>query len=61
MAKATTLKIIRYKSVNGVEVRPVMYVGSSIGESNYMAGCSDSGLVVDKAGKPVPYKMIKSD
>lgn len=61
MAKATTLKVIQYKSVNGEEVRPVMYVGSSIGKSNYMAGSTAKGLVLNKQGEPVPYKMIKAD
>lgn len=60
MAK-TTLKVVQYKVVNGKEVRPVMYVGSMAGQSNYMAGSTDSGMVLDKTGIPVPYKMIKPD
>lgn len=60
MAK-TTLKVVQYKVVNGKEVRPVMYVGSLVGKATYVAGSTDSGMVLDKAGNPVPYKMILPD
>tara|TARA_R110000868_G_scaffold387886_5_gene656612 strand:+ start:156 stop:359 length:204 start_codon:yes stop_codon:yes gene_type:complete len=50
-----------FKTVKGVPVVPVMYVGRQIGHGNYMAGTLNGVLVTDTTGRPVSYKTIVKD
>jgi hypothetical protein len=47
-----------YRSYQGQEVRPVLYVGKHAGYGTYMAGMVNGQLVVDSTNRPIPYKSI---
>lgn len=46
------------RMLDGQEVRPTLYAGSSIGQGNYMSGTVNDELVRDSNGKPVPLRGI---
>lgn len=49
----------QYKYYKGKQVRPVMWAGSSIGRTNYMAGMDEDGnMVLGRDGFPMTYKSI---
>lgn len=50
-----------YKRINGEVCKPVLFAGKHVGYGNYMAGVVNGELVVDKNGKPIPYKQIRGD
>lgn len=52
---------ISYKRIDGVVVKPVLYVGHQIGHGRYIAGSLKGKLVVGKDGVPLPYRDIISD
>jgi hypothetical protein len=55
-------KITSYKVMNGKTVVPVLYAGKNAGHGGtYMAGTIDNQLVIDAAGRPLPYKAIAND
>lgn len=52
----------QYKWLNGKQIKPVLWAGSSIGRSNYMAAMDESGnLVLGPNGYPKTYKSIIGD
>lgn len=50
-----------YKTVNGMAIEPCVYKGKWAGCGTFVAAKFENGdLVLDKSGKPVPYKMLVS-
>lgn len=50
------------KMVDGKEVKPVYYMGRSLGHGNYMAGQFDNGqMITNGEGVPTPFKDIISN
>jgi len=47
------------KMLNGVEIKPCMYVNSN--GKKTMAGSVDGEIVKDQNGKVVPFRAIKHD
>jgi len=50
-----------YKRIKGEICKPVLFAGKHMGYGTYMAGAVNGEMVVDKAGKPIPYKQIRGD
>ncbi|MCD6034487.1 MAG: hypothetical protein K0R63_228 [Rickettsiales bacterium] len=49
----------KIKSVNSKTVKPVLYIGTQIGHGKYIAAQFEGGdLVMDDAGKPIPWDAI---
>ena len=47
------------KSFEGKKIKPVLYVGTAIGHGRYIAAQDESGkMILDRGGKPVPYRLI---
>lgn len=46
------------KYYQGKELKPVLYVGYSTGNGKYLSGAIDGEIVVDSAGKPMPFNSI---
>ena len=47
------------KTYDGKKVKPVLYVGTTVGHGRFIAGQDESGkLIVDRAGKPLAYRSI---
>ncbi len=47
------------KTYNGKPVKPVLYVGTWVGEGKYIAAQEENGkLIRDNDGKPIPYVGI---
>jgi hypothetical protein len=44
--------------LDGKIVKPVLYAGRHEGHGTYMAGAIEGELVLDKNGKPLPFKSI---
>ncbi len=52
-------KVTELRVHNGKKVKPVLYVGRSVGHGNYIAAqMEDGALVMDRNNKPIPYKNI---
>lgn len=50
---------VSQKTVGGVAVEPCLYKGNGVGHGTFMAAKFENGaLVMDKDGKPVPYKKL---
>lgn len=49
------------KYYQGKELKPAMYVGTSVGQGKYLSGAVDGVLVCDHNGKPLPYRSIPID
>ena len=50
------------KMIDGKIVKPVKYMGRSLGHGNFVAGQYDNGqLIVDSEGVPVPFVEIRGD
>ncbi len=48
-----------YKTINGMQIEPCVYKGSAVGHGTYVAAKFEDGkLVIDKRGRPVPYRML---
>ena len=50
----------KYRVVNGVEVKPVLYYGKPVGHGRYMAGVPKGAndMIRDATGRPIPYKHL---
>jgi hypothetical protein len=46
------------RMLDGKIVKPVLYAGRHEGHGTYMAGAIEGELVLDKNGKPLPFKSI---
>ena len=47
------------KTHNGKPIKPVLYIGTWIGEGKYIAAQSDDGKIIkDNRGKPIPYSAF---
>ena len=47
------------KTYNGKNIKPVLYIGTWIGEGRYMAAQTDDGKIIkDAKGKPIPYSAF---
>lgn len=59
-AKGSTAKIIdfnaRVRKLDGKVVKACLYNGHAIGHGKYFAAEVEGKLVVDKNGKPVPFR-----
>jgi len=44
------------KTYNGKPIKPVLYVGTWVGQGNFMAAQTEDGNIIkDSRGKPIPY------
>lgn len=43
---------------DGKPIVAVLYAGRQIGHGKYMAGQVDGNLIVDSAGRPIPYRSL---
>ena len=59
--KGNNTNISSFKTINRQTVKPVLFAGKHVGYGNYMAGVVNGEMVVDKSGKPIPYKQIRGD
>lgn len=48
----------QYKVLNDEKIRPAFYDGSNVGHGKYFAAQKESGELIVKNKKPVPYKDI---
>ncbi len=47
------------KTYEGKKIKPVLYVGTAVGHGRFIAAQDESGkLVVDRGGKPLPYRVL---
>ena len=47
------------KMHNGKPIKPVMYIGTWVGQGKYMAAQSEDGKIIkDVKGKPIPYSAF---
>tara|TARA_Y100000589_G_C27059285_1_gene590634 strand:+ start:762 stop:956 length:195 start_codon:yes stop_codon:yes gene_type:complete len=47
------------KKFEGKPIKPVLYIGTWIGEGKYMAAESEDGKIIkDSRGKPIPYSAF---
>lgn len=47
------------KMYDGKKIKPALYVGTAIGHGRYIAAQDESGkMILDRGGKPVPYRLI---
>ena len=47
------------KMYKGKSIRPVLYIGTWIGEGRYMAAQTEDGKIIkDSKGKPIPYSAF---
>ena len=47
------------KTHDGKLIKPVLYVGTWIGQGRYMAAQTDDGKIIkDSRGKPIPYSAF---
>ncbi|MFP6759795.1 MAG: hypothetical protein VCC99_16510 [Alphaproteobacteria bacterium] len=47
------------KEYDGRKVKPVLYVGSFVGHSKYVAAQDEGGkMILDAAGKPIPFSQL---
>ena len=47
------------KEYDGRKVKPVLYVGSFVGHSKYVAAQDEGGkMILDAAGKPIPCSQL---
>jgi hypothetical protein len=53
-------KVVKKKTHNGKEVEPILYAGGHAGHGKYIAGkyAGGSDIVVNSAGKPLPWDDI---
>jgi hypothetical protein len=47
------------KTYEGKKIKPVLYVGTAVGHGRFIAAQDEGGkLIVDRGGKPVPYRVL---
>ena len=47
------------KKFEGKPIKPVLYIGTWVGEGKYMAAESEDGKIIkDSRGKPIPYSAF---
>ena len=47
------------KPFNGKPIKPVLYVGTWIGDGKYIAAQAEDGKIIkDSKGKPIPYSAF---
>lgn len=47
------------KTIDGKKIKPTLYVGTAVGHGRYIAAQDETGkLVVDREGRPLPYRDI---
>jgi len=47
------------KNFEGKKVKPTLYVGTAVGHGRYIAAQDEGGkLVLDREGRPIPYRDI---
>lgn len=49
---------LRVRKLDGKVVKTVLYNGRALGHGQYFAGSVDDKLVLDEAGKPLPYRQV---
>ena len=63
LLSTTSLRSIRAKqqdkTYNGKPIKPVLYIGTWVGEGRYMAAQTEDGKIIkDPKGKPIPYSAF---
>lgn len=51
-------KLTYKRTPDGKVIKPVKYMGKHIGHGNYIAGAVEGEIIVDRDGKPIPYKSL---
>ena len=47
------------KTYEGKKIKPVLYVGTAVGHGRFIAAQDESGkLILDRGGKPIPYRLV---